>query len=169
MKKNILFILILIFSMSCKNCDETKDNEPIKQCDSLYVNTWFMIVRQYPYSSKLFIYDNYSFRYEFSSLSYGFSQGNWHVDSPFIVLNSFQIDTCMYFSRFGEECIPIDGFNDVDKVLKATTIDGCTPLTQISYVVFEKDSFYLSNDTMFYFNKNADKHCPIKHIYTTNK
>jgi len=171
MKNNIWVIIVLVFCLSCKNCDKSNNNESMKQFDnSLFVNTWLMTASQYPYSSKLFICDNYSFRYEFSAISInGFSQGYWHVDSPFIVLNSIQIDTCMYYSRFGEECIPIDDFKNVDKVLKATTIDECKPLTQVKYVVFEKDSFYLSSDTMFYFNKNADKFCPIKHIYTTKK
>jgi len=169
MKYLIIFKFILFSIISCNNITKPIENAFVKNEINPFVNTWIMVSSQYPFSSKLIVYNDFRFRYEFSSLSNGFSEGYWQLDSGIIVLNSFKLDSCMYYSRFGEECIPIDDFREVDKKLLATTLDNCFPNSQDVYVVFERDSFYLSNDTLFYSKKNIDINCPIKHIYTVFK
>lgn len=164
----ILIASLLFLIISCNNITKSIENGFFKNEIKPFVNTWIMKSSQYPFSSKFIFYHNFSFRYEFSSLSNRFSEGYWKLDSGIIVLNSLKLDSCMYFSRFGEECIRIDNFIEVDKKLLATTLDNCFPNSQDVYVFFERDSFYFSNGTLYY-KKNIDNICPIKHNYTAFK
>ena len=161
------FFIIVIFQVSCtNNTNKTKINSLNVQFKDSFVKEWISIEDKFPFNSKLWIRNNYSFQYEYSScLIRGYSKGEWIVDSPYIILSSYKIDSCMYLSEYGINCIPISENGEADEIIKAKTIKGCSPSTLTRYVNFERDSFYLIKETLFYV-QDTNVFCPIKHVYT---
>lgn len=166
--KYLLFIIISFLIVSC-DTGETKNEISKVQFKKSFEKNWITIDSEFPFNSKLSLKSDNSYQYEYrSGLNKGFSKGEWHLDSPFVILNSYTIDTCMYLSKFGVNCLPVSENKEIDNIINTTTIKGCRPLTLVDYVTFEMDSFYLSKDTLIYVQNIVNIHCPIKHVFVVD-
>ncbi len=132
-----------------------------------FINKWTIVDNNSKYRSKLDVLGDSSFFYEFNASFFsGFSKGYWVIDSPYIVLTSYKIDTCMYLNRFGHECQPVTNeYKSNSEIFNIKTKKDCNPLSKFQiFMEFKNDSFYLERDTLF-FKYEDTVYCSIKHIY----
>lgn len=155
-KKNLLMIVLgYVFLFSCQ--ENTKTSVPAKMFLKKHIEKWQSIETGLEYHSTLLLKKDNSFYFSFKAgIGKGLSNGTWVVDSPYIILNSYKTDSCYYVSKFGNEWINIS--DSLEVYTPITTIDGCVPKNSVKYVIFENDTLYLKNDTLFY--KYSDRNIP---------
>jgi len=98
-------------------------------------------------------------------LASDFSHGQWERKGTIIVLKSNNIDSCLYLTYFGEDCIVLDSLGNTDFVIEKT-INDCEPEYETDYVVFNNEEFYLDNDTMKHILKKAKLCLEIRNDFT---
>ncbi|MDQ6473063.1 hypothetical protein RB619_20680 [Flavobacterium sp. LHD-80] len=82
----------------------------------------------------------------------GFSRGKWKMVGDSIELNSIKSDTCYRMLPF-VNCNPFERRKDL------LTIANCNPDGRRDFLFFEKERFYLKNDSLVYKLKRSSK-CP---------
>jgi hypothetical protein len=160
MKKTILYILTIVFFTGCVN-EPKKEIENIerKEIVNPFIGNWESLERVYPYKSYLIIDTDSTFYFEYGAcLASGFSNGKWTMNDSIIKLNSDKIDSCMYLSHFGQDCIVIDE-NDTSEFIVEKTISDCNPKSGEDYIEFFNEEFYIDNDTLKHIVKKS-KLCP---------
>jgi hypothetical protein len=137
----ILFILIQLGCLSCKQASNTKVED--------FVKAWQSVENPLFFKATLSIKEDGTFRYsQNTELCKGFSNGNWIFENYYLVLTSERPDSCFYITEYGDEwtivsdSVLVEGMN--------TTIKGCIPDNCVEFIKFEKDSFYIKNDSLFH-------------------
>lgn len=155
-KVMVQIVGILIIFISCQNIDNKGVVESLGAIDNEsneFIGKWVSVDNVIPKNAILWIKEDNTFKYEFKAgLSSGFSNGKWVLDSTFIVLNSNEIDTCLYSTLFKRDCAPISDRKSVEELV-TTTQKGCNPEKYVIYVRFVQDSFYIHNDTLVFVQK----------------
>lgn len=82
----------------------------------------------------------------------GFSQGKWKIVGDSIELNSVKSDTCYRMLPF-VHCDPFEVIKD------SLTVFNCNPKRHADFLIFEKERFYIKNDSLVYKIKRSSK-CP---------
>ncbi|TPG33878.1 hypothetical protein [Flavobacterium pectinovorum] len=138
-----LSLVVLIFSISCKKTESTPKN---------FVGTWYDTGFKAENKTTLKILDNNTFLYNGGSSDWtGFSNGSWKIIGDTIELSSTKMEDCYNVSPFSD-CNSSDGKNKV-----TTTIPGCTPDIDVSFVVLNKEKFYMRNDSLIHKSKVNSK------------
>jgi hypothetical protein len=137
MKLSIILGIIYLF-ISCKNENQKSEKFIGKWNDTEYI---------IPSKSFIEIKPNHTFYYR----SYGcewrsISKGSWKFYNDTIELTSGKIDTC-YNSLPFMMCLKF-GYN----VKMTKTISNCNPKSDTDFSLFQKECFYLKNDTLIYIN-----------------
>lgn len=140
-----LILAILIFSISLKKTESSPKN---------FAGTWFDTGYEPENKTTLKILPDNTFLYNGgSSSSTGFSNGTWKMIQDTIELSTVKMEDC--YTVF-----PFSDCSSTDKKSKGlTTIPGCVPDMDMSYVTFDKEKFYIKNDSLIYKNKIGSK-CP---------
>ena len=143
----IIFILAIGFLLN--SCNTESNQKQLKYSKSQFIGLWQSETRAYPYKSYLVIKSDSTYHYQYGAcLASGFSDGTWKLEENALVLNSNQIDSCMYLKHFGIDCIIInDSILDSDFNIDMT-IQNCKPSSDVNYVKFNNDKFYLNLDTL---------------------
>ncbi len=134
-------IFLSLVCLSCKQATNTNAEE--------FVKKWQSVENPLLFKAALSIKEDGTFSYtQNTELGKGFSIGDWVIESSYLILSSEKPDSCYYITEYGDEWSIVS-----DSVLDEgmnTTIKGCVPDNYIEYVVFEKDSFYIRNDSLFH-------------------
>lgn len=137
MNLRIFSFLILFFLLSCKKSESLPNK---------FVGTWYDTEYIVPGRSSIKINLDSSFSYQSAGCqSRVISKGKWKIVGDSLELNSTSSDTCYKMFPF-IFCIPF-GENNRKDVL---TITDCNPLGDTSFAIFEKETFYIKNDSLFY-------------------
>ncbi len=164
--KTLSFFLIMLFTFSsCTESNNKKINKEI-YVKNVFTKKWKSVEKVLPYNSTLWIKKDSTFQFNFKvCLGKGYSNGIWKIDSPYIVLNSYEIDSCLYLSEFGKNCFPV---SDSMEFINKTTIKDCIPISEIKYVKFANDSFYIKQDTLFHVPEQNNFCSDSMDIFTEN-
>lgn len=137
MKKILLGFIILLFS-----CGE-KDNS------NEFVGKWYDTEYRIPGRAYIDLKQDNTFYYK--SVNCGWrtiSKGKWTIENDTIELISVKTDSCYTMHPF-VECLK---FGDTSKTVR--TILNCEPINNsASYAWFDRDQFYLRNDTLVFINR----------------
>lgn len=138
-----LSLAILIFSISCKNIESVPKN---------FAGTWYDTGYEDQNKTILKILPNNTFLYNGGSSSWtGFSNGTWKMIGDTIELSSAKMEDC--YNAF-----PFSDCSSADKNSKGlTTIPGCVPDMDMSFVTIDKERFYIKNDSLIYKSKTGSK------------
>lgn len=163
MKRLIIYIFLGFCLVGCNHKTSINDELPVEENSSaLFIGLWYSVDRCYPYEAGIRINPDSTFLFEYRAcLFYGFSTGTWFMDGDTIVLNSTLIDSCMYMSHFGIDCIEEELNDSIAMNIKTTNKDCQTDETDQyrQYVLFDNERFYLVNDTLTHIF-GAEKLCP---------
>lgn len=139
-----IFIIIAFCLLSCE-----------KKADERFTKTWYDTEYKIPEKSTLKIKSDFTFRYNARGCDWHtISKGKWKVIGDTIELNSISIDTCYNVFPFAE-CLKF-GENNNRKI--RTTILNCNAESGKVYTIFNKEKFYLKNDSLVYRQK-ANSNC----------
>lgn len=140
-----LSLAILIFSISCKKTENTPKN---------FAGTWYDTGYEAENKTILNILPDKTFLYNGGSSSWtGFSNGTWKMIGDTIELSSAKMEDCY-------NVFPFSDCSSADKNSKVlTTIPGCVPDMDMSFVTIDKEKFYIKNDSLIYIRKTTIK-CP---------
>lgn len=140
MKLKLYIFLFVIFAFqSCK-----------KKADERFVRTWHDTEYIIPGHSTLNINSNFTFNYKAAGCQWRcFSKGKWNVIGDTIELNSIVSDTCYNMFPFAE-CLKFGAY--VNKKTP-TTIRNCTAENDMEFTIFNREKFYLKNDSLVYIQK----------------
>jgi hypothetical protein len=146
MKIRILAFLSIICLISCR-----KSEIPV----SKFVRTWHDTEYIVPGKSSIIIKKDSSFYYRSAGCDWRvISKGKWKIIGDSIELNSTTSDTCYRMFPF-VECIPFGKYKGKDLL----TIPNCNPKDDASFAIFNKEIFYIKNDSLVYKLK-ASSNCP---------
>jgi len=138
-----LSLLVLIFSISCKKTESSPKN---------FVGTWYDTGFKAENKTIIKILDNNTFLYNGGNSNWtGFSNGTWEIIGDTIELSSSKMEECYNVSTFSD----CDVSNEKNKI--TTTIPGCIPEIDVSYVIITKEKFYIKNDSLIYKSKTSSK------------
>ena len=146
MKSRILIFLSIISLISCR-----KSETPV----SKFVGSWHDTEYIVPGKSSIIIKKDSSFYYRSAGCDWRVkSKGNWKIIGDSIELSSTTSDTCYRMFPF-VECIPFEKYKGKDLL----TIPNCNPKSNGSFAIFNKEIFYIKNDSLIYKLK-ANSNCP---------
>ncbi len=142
MKTTIILGLVFLFA-SCKN--ESQKSE-------LFIGKWHDTEYIIPSKSFIEIKPDNTFYYRSRGCQWGsISKGSWKIFNDTIELTSGKIDTCynslpfMLCLKFGQN------------VKMTKTIPNCIPENDTDFALFNKECFYIKNDTLIYINSKKLK------------
>lgn len=136
-----LAILLSLFCLSCRQRTNTNPED--------FIKTWQSVENPLPYKAILSINEDGTFRYtQDAELGEGFSNGTWVIKHSYLILSSENPDSCYYIADYGEEWSIVTD-NVMDEGAN-TTIRDCIPNDYTEFIVFELDSFYIRNDSLFH-------------------
>ncbi|MBE8728332.1 hypothetical protein [Flavobacterium hungaricum] len=149
--KSIYLILgILFLFISCNKKHETET-----EIENKFVKTWYDTEYIIPGRSKLIIKKDSTFNYTSAGCDWrSFSKGKWKMSGDFIELTSTKVDTCYVVFPF-LDC----GFFDRKNKERLLTIPNCEPKGNSDFCFFNKEKFYLKNDSLVCKIKPESK-CP---------
>lgn len=165
--KQIPFIFVAIFILiGCVHKSEKNTIlSNINEKPNGFIGEWESFERIYPYVSNLIIKNDSTFYYESGACLFrGFSKGRWKINNDTLILNSSNLDSCLYLSYFDEDCILITE-GDTSKFIRETTISGCIPFYETEYILFKNDAFYIYNDTLIHKTKNSKQCIESRNIF----
>lgn len=146
MRIRIFSFLVLISLISCK-----KTEKPVNK----FIGSWYDTEYIVPGISSIKINLDSSFSYRSAGCNWRvISKGKWKIVRNSLELNSTSSDTCYRMFPF-IFCIPF-GENNRKNIL---TIPNCNPKEDVSFAIFEKESFYIKKDSLFYKLK-VNSQCP---------
>ena len=117
-----------------------------------------MDLYQLLYSRKTTLKINSDFTFNYNSQGCQWktiSKGKWKVIGDTIELNSTNIVTCYNMFPFAE-CIKFKEYEN-KKIL--TTIPNCSSESETDFSIFNKEKFFLKNDSLIYIKK-SNSLCP---------
>lgn len=142
-----LIVLLAITTSACKQTTNTNTE--------VFVKTWQSVENPLRFKSTLSISEDGSFSYaQEAELGKGFSNGKWIIEGSYLILSSNKPDSCYYVAEYGNEWTAV-----TDGVLSEgmkTPLNDCQPENYIEFVVFERDSFYIRNDSLFHSSEPND-------------
>jgi hypothetical protein len=176
MKALLNLFLVSLFIVSCNSRSPMDPTTPAPI--NPYTGEWKSVERFYPYSSTLTMNDDRTFQFQYGAcMDFGFSTGIWETTDKGIVLNSQNIDRCMYTRMFGVNCqsFILGDSSQWTEYLSSTTLENCEPKSETNYVIFDAEEFCLEGNTLKHILK-LDSLCPsikeqfikIKEDATTN-
>ncbi|AWK06146.1 hypothetical protein HYN56_18715 [Flavobacterium crocinum] len=137
MKIRVLCFLVLIHFASCK-----KAEFPVNK----FVGTWYDTEYIVPGHATIKINKDSTFNYNGAGCQWTLvSKGKWKIVGDFIELNSTKIDTCYRMIPF-VDCNPFE----TRKRKEILTIPNCNPKDDTDFLIFDKERFYIKNDTLVY-------------------
>mgnify|MGYP003574913437 CR=1 FL=1 len=146
MKIKILAYISIIFLISCK-----KSEIPVNK----FIRTWYDTEYIVPGKSSIIIKKDGYFYYRSAGCDWRVkSKGHWKIIGNSIELNSTTSDTCYRMFPF-VECISFGKYKGKDLL----TIPNCHPNDDASFAIFNKEIFYIKNDSLVYKLK-ASSNCP---------
>ena len=129
------------------------------EISNTFIGKWESLKRIYPYKSYLTINNDSTFSFEYGACkASGFSNGRWKMIDSMILLNSFEIDSCLYLSHFQIDCGLLD-LKDITQYHIEKTIIDCDPEYMTDYIEFKNEKLYIDNDTLKHQVKNQE-FCP---------
>ncbi|KUJ60065.1 hypothetical protein AR687_20135 [Flavobacteriaceae bacterium CRH] len=144
MTVKIFSFLLFISLISCK-----KAEIPI----SKFVGVWYDTEYIVPSLTIIKIKADSTFSCTSGACTWqGFSQGKWKIVGDSIELNSTKSDTCY-------KMLPFVHCNPFEKRKDSLTISNCNPKGRADFLIFEKERFYIKNDSLLYKLKSSSK-CP---------
>ncbi len=150
-----VYLSVVIFLGSCNNNTQTPKDEIQPQLENIYIGKWNSTMVAIPFDAELEIIDNGVFKYSYKAcFNRGFAIGRWEVDSPYLILNTKTIDSCLYIEEFGFKFERVDETGKITNTKPKTTKPGCKPTGNTFWVNFANDSFYISNDTLHHLQSN---------------
>lgn len=143
--KILILFLCLNYLTGCKIINISNSDK--------YIGIWHSVENPVMTSSTLKLKKDGTFYYHLDTeWSEGLSRGNWKKVRTGIELTSDEIDTCYYVKEFGNDFIDIT--DSVKLSERKTTIENCIPANKSKkYVYFQKDVFYLKNDSLFHISE----------------
>lgn len=136
------FCIFFISTFTVQACE--------KKADERFTKNWYDTAYIIPGRTILAINPDYTFTYNARGCEWHtISKGIWSVTGDTIELNSALIDTCYYMFPFAE-CIKFGEFYN-KKI--PTTIPNCASESGTNYTFFNKDKFYIKNDSLLYKRK----------------
>ena len=148
--KYFLYSLLIVSLLSCNKSKTTQEIK--KKESSVFVRTWFDTVRIVPFSEKLEIRQNQTFKFVGGACtSRWWSEGEWILKNDTIVLNSFKSKKCNYLRDYGAMCRTIEQIKINGREL---SIKDCKPDSDDDYVMFINEKFYILNDTLVHVKQN---------------
>lgn len=137
MKSTIILGLLLLF-ISCKN---------EKQKAEKFIRKWHDTEYIIPSKSFIEIKPDNTFYYRSAGCQWqSISKGSWKIYNDTIELTSGKIDTC-YNSLPFMMCLKFGQNVEMTK-----TISNCNPESETEFALFNKERFYIKNDTLIYIN-----------------
>ncbi|MFH6998903.1 hypothetical protein ACHRVZ_13275 [Flavobacterium sp. FlaQc-57] len=138
-----LSLAILVFSISCKKTESLPKN---------FTGAWYDTGYEAQNKTTLMILPDNTFLYNGGSSSWtGFSNGTWKMIGDTIELSSAKMEDCY-------NVLPFSDCSSSDKNSKIlTTIPGCVPDMDMSFVAIDKEKFYIKNDSLIYKRKTGSK------------
>lgn len=144
MRNIILIVFLIVCLISCKKSESLP---------SKFIGTWYDTEYVVPSLTILKIKADSTFLCTSGACTWqGFSQGKWKIVGDSIELNSIKSDTCYTMLPF-VHCDPFEKRKD------SLTISNCNPKYVGDFLVFNKERFYLKNDSLVYKLKRSSK-CP---------
>jgi hypothetical protein len=142
----IFSFLLFVCLISCKK-PESLPNK--------FAGTWYDTEYIVPGRSSFKINKDSSFSYRSAGCDWRvLSKGKWKIIGDSLELNSTSSDTCYRMFPF-VECIPFGKYKGKDLL----TIPNCNPKDDASFAIFNKEIFYIKNDSLVYKLK-ASSNCP---------
>jgi hypothetical protein len=133
--------------LGCNNKTNEQANE-----NSEFVRTWFDTVRTHPFSEKLDIMQNRTFKLTGGACTAGWSgEGSWKLKNDTIILNSLKPKECVYLNEYAAMCRTIE---EIRKYGRETSIKGCRPDSDNDYEMLINEKFYIKNDTLIHVKQN---------------
>lgn len=146
MKNRIIIFLLLISSVSCK-----RKEIPVNKFIKVWYDTQYIV----PGKSSIKINKDSTFRYESAGCDWRvISKGKWKIIGDSIELNSTSSDTCYKMFPF-VQCIRFGKYDRKDTL----TIPNCEPVSNKSFAIFNREKFYIKNDSLIY-KLNRSSNCP---------
>lgn len=144
MKIKISILVLFLGLISCQK-KEIPENK--------FVGTWYDTEYLVPSLTIIKIKTDSTFSCTSGACTWqGFSQGKWKIVGDSIELNSIKSDNCYRILPF-VHCDPFEKRGDT------LTISKCDPKGKADFLIFEKERFYLKNDSLIYKLKRSSK-CP---------
>lgn len=152
--KNILHIILLIVSLS--SCEKLRQKEQLNENqDSEFAKTWFDTIRGIPFTEKLEVKQNRTFKLIGGACTARWwSEGSWDLKNDTIILNSFKPKECTYLEEYAAMCRTIQ---EIRKNGREVSIKDCTPDSDDDYQMLINEKFYIRNDTLVHVKQ--DKKC----------
>ena len=149
-KHNLLIILLII---SLSSCNKFKQKEQVNENqNSEFVKTWFDTIRGIPFTEKLEIKQNRTFKLIGGACTAGWwSEGSWNLKNDTIILNSIKPKKCVYLREYAAMCRTIEEIRKNDRKI---SIKDCTPDSDDDYEMFINEKFYIRNDTLIHVKQN---------------
>lgn len=152
MKIKLFTFFLFICLISCQK-KEIQENK--------FIGTWYDTEYVVPSLTIMKIKADSTFSCTMGACTWqGFSQGKWKIIGDSIELNSIKSDTCYRTLAF-VHCDPFEKRKD------SLTISNCNPNERADFLIFEKERFYIKNDSLVYKLKRSSK-CPntLKIVFT---
>lgn len=141
------FFIFFIATFTFQACE--------KKADERFAKNWYDTEYIIPGKKILTINSDFTFKYNARGCEWhSISKGKWSVRGDTIELNSTRIDTCYHMFPFAE-CITFGAYSN-KKI--PTTIPNCTAESGTDYTFFNKEKFYIQNDSLVYKLK-ANSNC----------
>lgn len=155
MKIKISILLLLLGFISCQK-KEIPENK--------FIGTWYDTEYVVPSLTVIKIKADSTFSCSSGACTWqGFSRGKWKIIGDSIELNSIKSDTCY-------RMLPFVHCNPFEKRKDTVTISNCTSKENSDFLIFEKERFYIKNDSLVYKLKPSSQ-CPdtLKIVFAKTK
>ncbi|TDO97127.1 hypothetical protein [Flavobacterium sp. 245] len=144
MKIKISILVLFLALISCKKAESPPNR---------FIGTWYDTEYVVPSLTRITIKKDSTFSCISGACTWqGFSQGKWKIVGDSIELNSTKSDTCYRMLPF-VDCNPFEKRKDL------LTIPNCSPEQRSDFLIFDKERFYVKNDSLVYKLKKSSK-CP---------
>lgn len=145
--QTILFIILLA------SCNKFKEKEQLNENqNSKFVKTWFDTIRGIPFTEKLEIKQNKTFKLIGGACTAAWwSEGSWYLKNDTIILKSFKPKKCIYLREYGSMCRTIE---EIIKNGREVSVKDCIPGSDDDYAMLVNEKFYIRNDTLVHVKQN---------------
>lgn len=149
--KHLLHIILLIIFLS--SCNKFKQKEQLNDNQNAeFVKTWFDTIRGIPFTEKLEIKQNGTFKLIGGACTAGWwSEGIWSLKNDTIILNSLKPKKCVYLREYAAMCRTI---KEIRKNGREISIKDCNPDADDDYDMLINEKFYIRNDTLVHVKQN---------------
>ncbi|MBB4804652.1 hypothetical protein HNP37_004749 [Flavobacterium nitrogenifigens] len=140
-------ISILVLFLSLISCQ--KKEIPVNK----FVGTWYDTEYVVPSLTIIKIKKDSTFSCTSGACTWrGFSRGKWRIVGDSIELSSIKSDTCY-------RTLPFVDCNPFEKRKDSLTIPNCNSNESADFLIFDRERFYIKNDSLVY-KLRRDSKCP---------